>query len=69
MTLHSYIQKIDGKIYSFNPSAPEGKSTISYWKTEEDDDLLKFSDAKVATFEQIDDYATLIGLTAWRNNH
>ena len=69
MIIYSHIQKLDGKIPSFNPSAPKGESTRSHWKTDEKEDLFNLSDAKVATFEQIDDYAESIGLTAWRNNH
>ena len=69
MILHSYIQKLDGKIPSFNPSAPKGKSTSSHWKTDENENLFKLSDAKSATFEQIDDYAEALGLSAWINNH
>ena len=69
MIIYSYIQKLDGKIPSFNPNAPKGENTHSHWKTDKKDDLLNLSDAKVATFEQIDDYAESIGLIAWRNNH
>lgn len=66
-TLHSYIQKTEGKIPSFNIQCPEGCSTSSYWRT--DGGKIEPSKSVTASFEQVDDRAEELGLDAWNNQH
>lgn len=69
MKVYSYITKDAVKITQFHPSMKNEKATFSVWSTDGTDNLLSFTDAIPATYEQIDDRAEREGLTAWYNGH
>ena len=70
MKVYSYITRQAGEITKFNPSMKEDKATLTIWSTDGKDNLLKFSDAVPATFEQVSEYAEdVLGIEAWYNRH
>jgi hypothetical protein len=67
MTLHTYAHKLDTSCPRFETQHIHERMTVKYWTT--DGSIPKPSESRLARFDEVDDLAESMGLTAWYNGH